>query len=154
MISAAPAGCSLSAGSYAALQQRLARRIARWMARCVRRLPRRRMLRDGPGSLPDGSLVYRFGGWCRSRRTRRLARRFAHGASADGSMNARRRARQLAYIVSIRDGPGGLPDGSLVLLRQICASTDGSIRDGPGGWPGNPVCGDGSLDDYVTGKIR
>jgi len=57
-----PTGCGLSAGLYVAPRQQLARRIARWTARCTRRLARRRMLRDGPGGLPDGSLMYRFGG--------------------------------------------------------------------------------------------
>ena len=112
------------------------------------------MLRDGPGGLPDGSLVYRFGGWFGSRRVRRLARRLARGASVDGSMHSWRRARRLVYIVSIRDGPGGLPNGLLMSLRLICALADGSIRDGPGGWPGGPVCSDGSLNDCFTGKIR
>jgi len=79
--------------------------------------------------------VGHVGGSFGSRWARRLARRLARGASADGSTHARRRARRLAYIVSIRDGPGGLPDGSLVSLRQICASADGSIRDGPGVLP-------------------
>ena len=90
------------------------------------------MLRDGPGGLPDGSLVYRFGGWFGLRWVQCLARQLAHGASADGSTYARRRARRLAYIISIRDRPGGLPDGSFVSLWWICASPDGSIRDGPG----------------------
>ena len=66
--------------------------------------------RDGPGVLPDGSLV-----------------------------SLRR--------VSIRDGPGVLPDGSLVSPRRICASADGSIRDGPGVMP------DGSLDNCLTGIL-
>ena len=65
--------------------------------------------RDGHGVLPGGSLVsLRLG----SRWARRLARRLARIASADGLTHARRRARRLAYIVSARDGPGGLPDSS------------------------------------------
>ena len=112
------------------------------------------MLRDGPGDFLDGSLVHRFGGWFGSRQARRLARQLARGASADGSTHARQRARQLAYIVSIRDRPSGWPDGSLVSLRRICASADGSIRDGSGGWPGGPVRSNGSLDYCFTGKIR
>ena len=150
MVSAAPAGCGLSAGSYVALRQWLARRIAWWMVRCARQLARRRMLRDGPGGLPDGSLVHRFSGWFGSRWARCLARRLTHGASVYGSTHAQRRARWLAYIVSIRDGPSGLPNGSLVILRRICPSADGSIREGPGGL----VRSDVSLDDCFTGKIR
>jgi len=92
------------------------------MACCVRR----RMLRDGPGGLLDGSLVYCFGGWFEtgppscptalswrfvggfdSRRARRLARRLARGASAEDS---------------IRDGSGVLSDGSLVALWRMVRS--------------------------------
>ena len=57
----------------------------------------------------------------------RCARQLARSASAHGSTYTRRLARWLAYIVSIRDGPGGLPDGTLMSLRWICASADGSI---------------------------
>ena len=150
MVSAAPASYGLSAGSYAAPRQWLARRITRWTARCARQLARRRMLRDGPSGLPDCLLVHCFRGWFGWRWARCLARRLTGGASADGSTHARWRARQLAYIVSIRDGPGGLSNGSLVSLQRICPSADSLIRDGPGG----PVRGDGSLDDCFTGKIR
>ena len=48
------------------------------------------------------------------------------GATADGLTHARRLARRLAYIASVRDGPGG----SLVSLRR-----DGSVREGPGVLP-------------------
>ena len=114
-----PAGCGLSAGSYAAPRQRLARRIAR--------ISLRRMVRGGPGVLPDGSLAAlrrrirfetgpascptarsrRFGGGFDSRRAWRLARRLARGASAEDA---------------IRDGPGVLPDGSLAALRRMVRS--------------------------------
>jgi len=93
------------------------------------------MLRDGPGGLPDGWLVYRFGGWFGSRRARRLAQQLTRATSADGSTYARQYARLLAYIITIRDRPGGLPDGLLVSLWWICASADGSIRDGQGVMP-------------------
>jgi len=62
------------------------------------------MVRGGPGGLPDGSLVYRFGGWFGSRRARRIARRLVRGASADGSDG---------------DGPGVFPDGLLAALRRM-----------------------------------
>ena len=124
--------------------------------------------RDGPGVLPDGSLVYRFGGWLGSRWARRIARQLARGASADGSDE---------------DRPGVLPDGSLTALwrmvqfemgpaycltaRSRCfggwfdsgwarrtarrlarsASADGSIRDGPGVLP------DGSLVYRFGGRF-
>ena len=58
------------------------------------------MRRDGPGGLPDGSLVYRFADG--SRGARCLAQRLARGASVQ---------------YSIRDGPGVLPDGLLAVLR-------------------------------------
>ena len=136
----APAGCCLSTVSYAAPRQRLARRIARWTARCARRLAQPRMLRDGPGGLPDGSLGYRFGGWFEvcpascptarswrfgggfdSRQARPLAQRLARGASANGLRRARRLARRLARGASVdgsvKTGPGVLPGGSLALVR-------------------------------------
>ena len=89
-----------------------------------------------------------FGGWFDSRRTRHHARPLACGASADGSTHARRRARWLEYFVSIRDGSRGLPDGSLMSLRQICASANDSDRDGPGVLP------DGSLVSLRRVSIR
>ena len=49
-------------------------------AACV---PDRTRLRGN--SLLDGSLVYRFGGWFRSRRARCIARQLARGALADPS---------------------------------------------------------------------
>jgi len=105
---------------------RRARRLARRLARGA---SAEDSIRDGPGVLPDGSLVAlrrrmrfetglascptarlrRFGGGCDSRRARRLARRLAHGASAEDA---------------IRDGPGILPDGS----RDNCFT--GKIRKG------------------------
>jgi len=90
------------------------------------------VVRDRPDGLPDGLLVYRFGGWFEagavscptassqrfsggldSRRVRGLARRLARSASAEDS---------------IPDGPGVLPDGSLAVLRWM-------VRDGPGVLP-------------------
>jgi len=75
--------------------------------------------------------MYRFGGWFGLRWAQRLARQLARGASADGSTYTRWRARRLAYIISIRDRPGGLPDDLLMSLQWICASPDGSIRERP-----------------------
>jgi len=83
--------------------------------------------RDGPGVLPDGSLVallqmvrfemgpaycptarsQRFGGWFDSIRAQRIAQRLARGAPADGS---------------IQGGPGVLPDGSLAALQRVSLS--------------------------------
>ena len=60
------------------------------------------------------SVDLHFGGWFDSRRARRHTRQLARDTSADGSTHARQRTRWLEYIVSIRDGPGSLPDGSLV----------------------------------------
>ena len=39
------------------------------------------------------------------------------GATADGLTHARRLARRLAYIASVREGPGVLPDSLLVWVR-------------------------------------
>ena len=52
----------------------------------------------------------------------------AAGRNGSGSTHAQRHVRQLAYIVSVRDGPGSLSDGLLVLLGRICASADGSMH--------------------------
>ena len=107
----------------------------------------RRMVGGGPGVLPD-SLLMALRPMVRSRRARCLARRLALGASADGSRRARRLARwlacgaladgsthprrlslRLAYIVSIGDGPGGLPDGSLVYrFGAMVGSSDASAN--------------------------
>ena len=83
-------------------------------------------VQDGPGGLPDGSLVYRFGGWfqaglasCPTARSRRF------GGGYD-SRQARRLAQQLAHR----------------------ASLDGSVEMGPGVLPG------GSRDNCFTEKIR
>ena len=83
-------------------------------------------VQDGPGGLPDGSLVYRFGGWfevglasCPTACSRRFGRGF-------DSRQARRLARQLAHG----------------------ASPDGSVEMGPSVLPG------GSRDNCFTGKIR
>ena len=122
-------GAVCAAARAAAHALRRARRLARRLARVA--LRRMVWIETGPACCPTAR-SRRFGGWFGSRQAWRLARRLARGASADGSTHTRRRARRLAYIVSIRDGPGGLPDGSLVSLRRICASADGSIRDGPG----------------------
>ena len=119
----------------------------------------RRMVRDGPGVLPDGSLaalrrMVRDASADGSRWARRTARRLACGASADGS---RRFGAWFemgpAYCPTARswrfgrssdasadgldlDGPGVLPDGSLAALRRI--------RRLP----------NGSHDNCVTGKLR
>ena len=167
-----PAGCGLSAGSYAAPRQQLARRLARGASA-------EDSIRDGPGVLSDGSLAAlrqrirfetglascptvrsrRFGGGCDSRRARRLARRLARGASAEDS---------------IRDGPDVLPDGSLLALRRIV-----QIETGPASCPTARSCiasadgsrrarrlarrlahvslrrmPNGSRDNCLTGKIR
>jgi len=140
----------LSAGSYVAPGQRLARRIARWTAQCVERLPRRRarfdtglaagptarswrfggssdaladgLDRDGPGVLPDGSLA--------------VLRRMVRDASADGSRRARHTARRLACGASA-DGSrrfgGWLRWARRTDRRLACgALADGSRRFG--GW--------------------
>ena len=84
------------------------------------------VVQDRPVGLPDGLLVYRFGGCFEagvvscptahsqrfgggldSRRAQRLVRRLARGASAEDS---------------IRDGPGVLPDGSLAALWRMLRS--------------------------------
>jgi hypothetical protein len=72
------------------------------------------------------------GGACGLTRARRLARRLARIASADGSgsRRARRLARRLARIASARDGPGG----SLVSLRLETGPAARSYRFG--GWFG------------------
>ena len=67
----------------------------------------------------------RFGGGFDSRRARRLARRLARGASADGSRRAQRLARRLARGASADgsvDEPGVLPGGSLAALRRMVRS--------------------------------
>ena len=74
---------------------------SRWARQLARRLAR------------VASVDLCFSGWFDLRRVWGHTRRLARGASADDSTHARRCARRLAYIVSIRDGPGGLPDGLL-----------------------------------------
>jgi len=97
-----PASCGLSAGSYAAPRQRLARRIAGWTAWCTRRLA----------------------WWWMRFETDPVACQMAHSyiASADGSRRGHCLAQQLARGAStedsIRDGPGVLPNGSLAALRR------------------------------------
>jgi len=86
----------------------------------------------GPAACPIAG-AYHFG----SRRARRLARRLARVASADGSVETglvycpmarsyrfgSRRAWRLAHIASAdgldRGGPGILPDGSRAALRRM-----------------------------------
>jgi len=64
-------------------------------------------------------------------------------ASVDGATHARRRARRLAYIVSARDGAGGLPGSLLVSYRS--GSVDRLTLQ---------CLPNGSRDDYLRGKIR
>jgi len=64
-------------------------------------------------------------------------------ASVDGATHARRRARRLAYIVSARDGPGGLPSSLLVLYRSGSVNRLTLWR-----------LPNGSRYDCLTGKIR
>jgi len=108
----APAGCGLSARSYAAPRQWLARQIAWWTAWCAQRLAQQRMrFETGPADCQTAhSCIASVDG---SRRARRLARRLACGASVEDS---------------IRDGPGALPDSSLAALRRM-------VRGGPGVLP-------------------
>jgi len=90
---------------------RRAWRTAQWLARCI---SADASIQDGPGVLPDGSLVA----------FRRMV----------GSRQSWRLARWLARISSGRDGPSVLPDCSLV-----CRFGGSFGRDGPGVLP------DGSL---------
>jgi len=98
----------------------------------------RRMVRfeTGLASCPTAR-SWRFGRWFGLRRVRCIVRRLAR-------VSLRRRVRfetDLAYCPTARsrpfgrwldrDGPGGMPDGSLTALRHICASTDGWIETGP-----------------------
>ena len=153
------------------------RRVRRLARRLARGASAEDSIRDGPGVLPDGSLAalrwrirfetglascptarsQRFGGGCDSRRARRLARRLARGASADGLVEtgpaycptarswrfggsfrlrlAWHLARRLACVSlrrMVRGWPGGLPDGSLVYRFGGCqtarATTASRVR--------------------------
>jgi len=70
-------------------------------------------VRDGPGSLPDGLLVYRFGGW------------FEAGPASYSTA----RVQRFSGVYSIRDGPGVLPDGSLAVLRRMVGGGPGVLPD-------------------------
>jgi len=134
---------------------RRARRLARWLT-CV---SLRRMVRGGPGGLPDGSLAAlqlripfemdlasyptarsrRFGGGFDSRRAQRPARRLAHGASADGSRRARRLDRLLARGASV----DGLVETGAVSCPAVRATTALQERQGKeyAHTPDPPGCG-------------
>ena len=116
-------------------------RRARRLARRLARVSLRRMVRGGPGILPDGSLAAlgrrirfetgpasyptarsrRFGGWfeagpasCPTARSRRFGGWFGRdgpGVLPGGSLPALWRM--------VRGGPGILPDGWLVSLRWV-----------------------------------
>ena len=142
---ACPAACQ-TACVYR-LGSRRARRLARRLARIG---PANDSDRGRPGGLPDSSLVsarrmvrietgpaacptarsYRFGEWFGLRRARRLARRLARVAAADGSRRARRLARQLVHGASadgwIETGPAYCPTAR---SRRFGGWLD---RDGPG----------------------
>jgi len=104
-------------------------------------------VRDWPGGLPDGSLVYRFGGWFEvgpascptarsrhfgggfdSRWARRLTRRLARSAWADGSRRTRRLARRPA-----RDASANGSTHARRRARRLAYIF--LIGDGPGGLP-------------------
>jgi len=109
-----------------------------------RRITRRRMIQDGPGSLPDGSLVYRFGGWfevgpacCPTASSRRFGRWFEAGPASCPTSRSRHFGGWFG-----RDGPGCLAWrlARIGPVRRIVRR----IRCLP----------NGSRDNCLTGKIR
>jgi len=134
-------------------------------------------VRDGPGGLPDGSLMYRFGGWFEagpascpmarsqhfgggfdSRWARRLARWLARGTLADGSRRARRLARRLtrgaSADASVETGPVSCPaahttTASRVRLGKVYAHTP----DPPGCGPEPEATRPGRSDNRIRPMV-